>query len=456
MAYSLHSHAVEETMRKLALLLAAFGCGDDNTTTPGDDDPTPTPTTFTVRVDNVVPFTVLKSGTVGTAPLGPGESVSISFTAGKGQAISFATMLGESNDWFFGPGVDGIPLFDDRGVPMSGNVTSYVKLWDAGTEIDQEPAVGAATAPKQPMPNFGDADPQPGVRELPMSIVLDTGATFMRPAVAAMIEATLTPGANRSFTLTIKNVSMSNTLMTSAGSMPIHLSPAAWSMHIVSAPLFSTGAPDRGLGLERIAEDGNPAQLGASLATKTGFHTPISPGVYLVHREPNRLYAIGQPDYGLGLERIAEDGDPAPLAAAITSELSTDTRASGAFAIPIGASAPGPAFSGSGYEVTVVGVPGDRLSFATMYGMSNDWFFASRPDGIALFDGNTARSGDVTADVALYDAGTELDEEIAIGPNVAPQQPAPNTGASDPNNLVRVPAYNVPTATHLRVTLTPR
>ena len=60
-----------------------------------------------------------------------------------GQSVSFAAMLTESNDWFFATGPDGIPLFTD-GVPTSGDVTKYVSIWDAGTEANQEPAVGDA------------------------------------------------------------------------------------------------------------------------------------------------------------------------------------------------------------------------------------------------------------------------------------------------------------------------
>src|SRR5690606_9795344 len=101
----------------------------------------------------------------------------------------------------------------------------------------------------------------------------------------------------------------------------------------------------------------------------------------------------------------------------------------------------------------------DHASFATMFGMSNDWFFATRPEGIALFDADGApRRGDVTGAIALYDAGTELDQEPAIGADTGPQQRAPDAGAADPVDQVReVPAavHGFPASAHLRVTLEP-
>ena len=52
-------------------------------------------------------------------------------------------------------------------------------------------------------------------------------------------------------------------------------------------------------------------------------------------------------------------------------------------------------------------VRSDRLSFATMYVQSNDLFLAPGDTGIALFIDEQPISGDVTALVRLWDAGTE-------------------------------------------------
>jgi cytochrome c1 len=442
----------------LALAPALAACGDDDMSSP---DAAPPATTFAVRVENVAPWTVLKSALASTkivpspGPLGPGEAYEITFTAGKGHRLSFAAMLGESNDWFFGPGPDGIALYDAAGAPVSGDVTAQVALWDAGTEIDQEPSVGDATGPRQSAPDAGAADPDTAVRELPVAITLTGGATFTRPATEAMIRATVTPGADRQFTLRIENVSTATTLVTSTGERAIHISPTVWALHTRPAPLFTVGQPDRGQGLELVAESGRGADLAASLAT--GTPTAISPGVYVVHRDPAPLFTAGVADAGRGLERIAEDGNPTDLAAAVAAAF---PGASGVFTTPTGAAAAGPATPGNAYTFEVTAEPGDRLSLVTMFGWSNDWVFATHPDGIALFaaDGTPA-SGDLSAELGIYDAGTEVDQELAIGPDTAPQQAAPDTGAADAMDLVRAVSadrYPVPASAHLRLTLTPQ
>ncbi len=424
---------------------------------------TPTPTAFTLRIENIAPWTLLKSGlqaqkTNGTSgALGPGDALEITFTAGKKQSISFAAMFGESNDWFFAPGPTGIALYDAQGNPVSGDVTSQVSLWNAGTEIDQEPAVGDSTGPKQPAPDYGAPDPDPTVRQLAQVVTLTDGSQFTLPTIDQMIQVTLTPGANQQFTLRIANVSTATTLVTSQGARAIHVSPAVWALHTAPAPLFTPGMPDRAQGLELVAESGRGAMLASELHELTGVATPISPGVYAVHTASEPLYALGVADRGLGLEHLAEDGNNAILAQAMSGiALQQGLTATGAFDVPVGAAAKAAAKPGDAFELAVSGLPGDRVSFATMFGMSDDWFFASEPDGIALFDdaGNSI-SGEVTEQVGIYDAGTELDEELAIGPDTGPQQPAPDTGAADPVHQVRVASYSVPASAHLRVTLTP-
>jgi hypothetical protein len=431
------------------------------------DDPMPTPTAFKLRIENIAPWTVLKSGVQATktngttGALAMGQAYEISFTAGKNQRISFASMLGESNDWFFAPGPQGIALYDAQGNPVSGDVTGQVSLWNAGTEIDQEPGVGDAVGPNQSAPDFGAPDPDATVRELGTQVTLTSGAQFSLPAIASMIKVTLVPGANRQFTLRIENVSTAATLVTSAGSRDIHVSPPVWALHIAPAPLFTPGEADRSQGLELVAESGRFPMLQSSLRALTGWPTPISPGVYAVHDRAEPLYSLGLLDRGQGLERLAEDGNNSVLADAMIGVAAGGMLAdAGAFEIPVGAASRAPALPGQAFELAVQGLPGDRVSFATMFGMSDDWFFATKPDGIALFDPwGMPVDGDVSGDIAIYDAGTEIDQEPAIGPDTGPQQAAPNTGALDPVRLVReVPAssYGVPASAHLKVTLIPQ
>ena len=119
------------------------------------------------------------------------------------------------------------------------------------------------------------------------------------------------------------------------------------------------------------------------------------------------------------IENISGQGNPTFSSVAI-------------FGMPVGATQARPAMPGEAYEFTVRANPGDHLSFATMYGESNDTFFATDDDGIALFDDNgNPVNGDVTDQVMLWDAGTEVNEPLGQGANQAPRQPAPNTGEAE-------------------------
>ena len=175
-----------------------------------------------------------------------------------------------------------------------------------------------------------------------------------------------------------------------------------------------------------------PAAGAAELRTPAQFTvrienlgTLLAPGAWVAQRGGTPLFIDGQADRGAGLEALAEDGNPAELAASLP-------RNSGVFATPVGADGPGPLTPGSAYEFTFVARPGDRLSFATMYVQSNDLFLAPGDTGIALFTNDRLPiSGDVTGQIGLWDAGTEVNEAPGVGANQAPRQAAANTGADE-------------------------
>ncbi len=458
-------------------VLAAVGCDqaplivddggppDDGGIDPPDapitPDGGPEATTFTVRVENVAPFTNAKTGTFamrtdgsGAGPIAPGGAYEFSFTAGPRHRLAFAAMFGQSNDWFFAPAADGIALYDE-GTPISGDVTDQVLLWDAGTEVNEEPAVGPHTGPRQSTSTDGPGAPDPdaNVRVVPETVTLTDGTSFERPAVSDMIRVTIdSDEETRTFTVRIENVSDdSSTLQTSEGAKPVRVSPGVWALGDGGDPIFSDGAPDRGEGLEAIAEMGQIADLSAALAAQSGVATPISPGVFVVHTTAGPLFTVGEPDRGLGLENIAERGDISVLSDSLAAELPDGASAYGTYAIAVGATDPGAIRSGGAYEFEVTARPGDRLSFAMMYGASNDWAFATVEEGIALFDGDAPRSGDVSADVRIFDVGTELSEEPGVGPHVG----APEGALDTDTNVREVPEseYATPAQEHVRVTL---
>ena len=93
-------------------------------------------------------------------------------------------MFGQSNDLFYAPGESGIALFDAHGKPLQGDVTSQLALWDAGTEVNQEPGLGADQAPRQKMPNTGASERKP------VGLVKDS---FTYPPTVEVLKVTITP-----------------------------------------------------------------------------------------------------------------------------------------------------------------------------------------------------------------------------------------------------------------------
>jgi len=323
-------------------------------------------------------------------------------------------------------------------------------LWDAGTEVDQEPGLGADQVQRQAGPNTGAADPDNTVR-------LASDDFQNLPDPSDVLQVTVTPTSETGFVVRIENVSTETTLTTSDGNtQAVPLSPGVWVVHAIESPLYAAGVEDPGFGLEAVAEDGNPSEYAAALATQAGLNVVLSPGVWVVHKEHAPIFSSGDPDLGEGLEALAEDGAPLDLLTTLSPRSSIPSA--GIFNTPVGDDEPGALITSRAYEFFFTASPGDRLSFATMFVLSNDLFYAFRPEGIPLWDENgNPISADVTDLVVLWDAGTEENQEPGLGADQAPRQAAPNTGAADPDNTVRLaedPSGRLPeTASAIRVTI---
>ena len=97
-------------------------------------------------------------GAMDAGPIRPGQSFEFTVTALPGMKLFMAQMFGQSNDWFYAPGVNGIALFDNKGKAISGEITDQLYLWDAGTEKDEEIGIGPNQGPRQKGLNTGDAE----------------------------------------------------------------------------------------------------------------------------------------------------------------------------------------------------------------------------------------------------------------------------------------------------------
>jgi len=90
------------------------------------------------------------------APMLPGDKATLSIEAEPGDELTVATMFGESNDVFVA--ATSIPLFDDAGEAQEVDATSLLRLWDAGTETNEEPGLGDNQAPRQSAAGEGDEE----------------------------------------------------------------------------------------------------------------------------------------------------------------------------------------------------------------------------------------------------------------------------------------------------------
>lgn len=196
--------------------------------------------------------------------------------------------------------------------------------------------------------------------------------------------------------------------------------------------------------------------------------TPISPGAFAVHEE-HKPFFTGFRSASEGLERLAEDGRPGELAAEV--EGAAGVRESGVFAgaetvadpnDPTG-DVPGapPVFPGGAVEFVVAAAPGESLSLATMFVQSNDLFLAPDVTGIDVFDGGDPVEGDVSDQLALWEAGTEVDQPPGEGADQAPRQSEIGAGESEDSYVLPAAVARTggdyPDATDvLSVTLTPR
>ena len=205
----------------------------------------------------------------------------------------------------------------------------------------------------------------------------------------------------------------------------------------------------------RVENISNPEGMTASTGEKFPF--ALSPGMFVLSDKTAPLFTEGKPARSNGLEMQAEDGDPSGLVSSLVS-MHHSSNLHGVFNTPVGAMGAGPIRPGDSYEFTVTAAPGMKLFMTQMFGQSNDWFYAPGRNGIALFDAKgNAFNGDITDQLYLWDAGTEKDEEIGIGPNQGPRQKGLNTGDDEHGVVHRVndARWTGKNTQFFRITVTP-
>ena len=168
-----------------------------------------------------------------------------------------------------------------------------------------------------------------------------------------------------------------------------------------------------------------------NVSATSALPTAISPGVAVIHTGVDPFFTKNTVDRALGLGVLAADANPAPLFAAVKTAAGIESA--NLFSIPKGAAVAAALQPGDSYDFSVSAVPGDKLSLVSMFGESNDTFFAPSGAGIELFDakGKPLAAQDVTDQIALWDAGVEKDEAPGLGPTQKPRQSANGVGSAE-------------------------
>lgn len=354
---------------------ALASCSND------DDKDMPMLTSSVISFHNVLePKEFVESGTfagmgndeVKAPVILPGQNISFTFHAGKGQALMFATMYGASKDWFFAPENPGLKLFNEDGTAITGDVSSHIKLWDNGTKAGM-------TDDKE------DAD------------------IMMVPGVDASklmkLELSYTVSSSE-FKLTITNMS--------GGSMnETPFSPGVWSVSnvfggaLLNAMPFYEAGKKTNAEITAIAQMGDNEPLNKKISANTGIITGISPAVVVVYTgDTNPIFELGKKDAGMGLKNLAQMGDGTVLKASLEKMPNVKK-------VYVAGNAP--IVPGEKAEVQIEVNENEHIAYATMFGYSNDWFYAN--DAVIPAD----FKGDITARTALFDDGTAVSQYPGAG-----------------------------------------
>jgi hypothetical protein len=179
----------------------------------------------------------------------------------------------------------------------------------------------------------------------------------------------------------------------------------------------------------------------------------LSPGLFVVNHRKNYFFNIGE-KADQALEAQAEDGNPEFLSKKYLTKVGSVFM--GIFNTPVGSDKASPILPGGAFEFSFTANVGMRLSLITMFGQSNDLFYAPK-QAIDLFDedGNPL-TGDITDRLLLWDAGTEVNQAPGLGDEQGPRQKMPNTGKAENGNVGLVKdGFTYPnTKDVLRVTIT--
>lgn len=306
----------------------------------------------------------------------------------KSQFLSFATMIIPSNDAFIGnEDPEMIPVFNDEGELIFENkIIMGSMVYDAGTEVNDEIPSNTAFL-EQAAPNTGSSEdsniqPHPGFLSAEEGSILSQGmfskADFKAPGFTVFsIELVTEPQPDpmpKELAFRLTNL---------APEKGTYLTPVWLGFHDGTFDLFNSNEM-AGEQLERLAEDGDSSAL---------------------------MEMFDNSESG-SLQKLVTSGNQPPVFSPGDSQI---------FSITLDANDPNSRY----------------LSFASMVIPSNDAFIGNAdPMMMPVFDdqGNIAFQDKIIMGSMIYDAGTEVNDEVPSNTAFL-EQASPNTGEMETMNI---------------------
>lgn len=126
-----------------------------------------------------------------TGILGPNQSFKLILSATSLTArLSLATSFLQGNDILVMSPDAGIRLFNDSGIPLTGDITNLFSMYDLGTEVNEPPGIGSNQVLRQGEPPEGQVSQ--GAREdQPVRLLSDVNDGFRYPTVPNSIRISI-------------------------------------------------------------------------------------------------------------------------------------------------------------------------------------------------------------------------------------------------------------------------
>ena len=273
-------------------------------------------------------------GADGPGPAVPGRAYSFVVHANEGDTLTFATMLAQSNDGFLAPNEYGIALYDMDAPPIR-DVTDQVFYWDLGTERNEPIGRGHFQAPRQMAPNTGPAG------DGMVRLTSDLGDNLSYPTADELVRVTITKlvnpgsGSGQRFIVRILNVSDSSMY-------PSPITPVFWVVQSADDMMMMDDMMMKDMMMEDdMMMDDDMDDMDDDMDDMDDDMDDMDDDMddmdddmddmdddmddmsdddmmeddMMMMKKHGFLFTSGEPDYGHGLESLAEDGDPSALAA---------------------------------------------------------------------------------------------------------------------------------------------